>query len=344
MTALASGPAPARIEFTTTDSALAIDNLKDVYGTNFKVSGARDGYVFAHSRLDGGSFALDELRVPLDVRVRQDPFNSLIVVLLRAGRFDRECGGIDERFLPGDVFIDAEPSLPSTVRLLHIELQTTMLDLGVLAQVAATSSSRAPGPIRFTGYQPVSPAAAAHWRNTTRYLGELLANPEAAAQPLIRGNGARMLAATALATFPNTAVMAPSGRDRSDATSATLRRAVAFIEQHAHSDINLADIAAAANVSLAPSSSPSAATATPRPWPTCARCGSIKCNASCSPPIRAATTPSPTSPPAGASTTTAGSPPSTAAPSASPHTTPCATDSSRARNGSDCARRVCQRS
>ncbi|WP_445188007.1 helix-turn-helix domain-containing protein [Pseudonocardia sp. Cha107L01] len=250
MTALAADAlAPGRIEFSTTDSALAIDNLKNVYGTNFEVSGARDGYVFAHSRLDGGSFALDDLRVPLNVRVRQDPFNSLVVVLLRAGRFGRECGGIDERFLPGDVFIDAEPGLPSTVRLLHVELQTIMLDLGVLAQVAATSSSRAPGPVRFTGYQPVSPAAAAHWRNTTRYLGELLANPEAAAQPLIRGNGARLLAATALATFPNTAVIAPSGRDRSDATSATVRRAVAFIEQHADADISLADIAAAANVS-----------------------------------------------------------------------------------------------
>jgi AraC-like DNA-binding protein len=251
MTPLASDAlAPGRIEFSTTDSALAIENLKNLYGTNFEVSGARDGYLFAHSRLDGGSFALDDLRVPLNVRVRQDPFNSLVVVLLRAGRFERECGGIDERFLPGDVFIDAEPGLPSTVRLLHIELQTMMLDLGVLAQVAATSPSRAPGPVRFTGYQPVSPAAAAHWRNTTRYLGELLANPEAAAQPLIRGTGARMLAATALATFPNTAVMAPSWRDRSDATSATVRRAVAFIEQHVHADISLADIAAAANVSL----------------------------------------------------------------------------------------------
>lgn len=251
MTALASDtPAPGRIEFSTTDAGLAIDNLKNVYGTNFKVSGARDGRVFTYSRLDGGSFALDELRVPLDVRVRQDPFNSLIVVRLRAGRFGRECDGIDEHFLPGDVFIDAEPSLPSTVHLLHIELQTVMLDLGVLAQVAATSDSREPGPIRFTGYQPVSSAAAEHWRHTARYLGELLANPEAAAQPLIRGNGARMLAASALATFPNTAVMAPSGQDRSDATSATVRRAVAYIEQHAHADVSLADIAAAANVSL----------------------------------------------------------------------------------------------
>ncbi|MCU1653299.1 MAG: hypothetical protein JWQ60_4448, partial [Pseudonocardia sp.] len=44
MTALAADAlAPGRIEFSTTDSALAIDNLKNVYGTNFEVSGARDG-------------------------------------------------------------------------------------------------------------------------------------------------------------------------------------------------------------------------------------------------------------------------------------------------------------
>jgi len=32
--------------------------------------------------------------------------------------------------------------------------------------------------------------------------------------------------------------------------TATVRRATAFIEQHAHTDINMADIAAAANVSI----------------------------------------------------------------------------------------------
>jgi AraC-like DNA-binding protein len=242
--------AQGRIEFSTTDAALAIDYLSDAYGTSFTVGGARDGPLFAHSRLDGGSFALDHLRLPLRLNVRQDPFNSLVVVRLGAGRFERECDGVSERFLPGDVFIDAEPSLPSVLRLFDVEGENVMLDLEVLAQVAATSPTRAPGPIRFTGYQPVSPAAAEHWRHTVSYLGEVLANAEAAAQPLIRGNAARLLAATALTTFPNTAVTVPTAQDRHDATSATVRRAIAFIEERAHTDISVADIAAAANVSI----------------------------------------------------------------------------------------------
>jgi AraC-like DNA-binding protein len=239
-----------RVEFSTTDPDLAIDYLQNAYGTNMRVSGARGGHVYAHSRLDGGSFAIDEALMPLRFDIRQDPFNALVIGTIHAGRFERECGGITERFLAGDVFIDAEPTLPATVRMLDIRGQTVMLDLAVLAQVATTSPTRAPGPIRFTGYQPVSPAAAEHWRHTVSYLGEVLANTEAAAQPLIRGTSARLLAATALTTFPNTAVTDPTARDRHDATTATVRRATAFIEQHAHTDINMADIATAANVSI----------------------------------------------------------------------------------------------
>ena len=239
-----------RVEFSTTDPDLAIDYLQSAYGTNMRVSGARGGYVYAHSRLDGGSFAIDEAVMPLRFDIRQDPFNALVIGTIHAGTFERECGGITERFLPGDVFIDAEPTLPATVRMLDIRGQTVMLDLAVLAQVAATSPTRTPGPIRFTGYQPVSPAVAEQWRHTVSYLGEMLGNTEAAAQPLIRGNAARLLAATALTTFPNTAVTAPTAQDRHDATTATVRRATAFIEQHAQSDINMADIAAAANVSI----------------------------------------------------------------------------------------------
>jgi len=41
-----------------------------------------------------------------------------------------------------------------------------------------------------------------------------------------------MLAATVLTTFPNTAIIDPTAQDRRDATSTTLRRAIALIEQH----------------------------------------------------------------------------------------------------------------
>jgi AraC-like DNA-binding protein len=249
-TAVSEAEPSGRIEFHTTDADLGIDYLRSAYGAGVRVSGARDGHLFAHSRLDGGSFAIDDVRLPLNLLVRQDPLGSLIVITPRAGRFERECRGISERFQPGDVLIDADPTLPSVLRLQDIHIQAVMLDLAVLAQVAATSTTRTPGPVGLTGYQPTSTAAAAHWKRTIRYLRELLGSGEAAMQPLIRANAAQLLAATLLTTFPNTAVTDPTAQDRHDATNGTARRAVSFIEQHAHTEICLADIAAAANVSI----------------------------------------------------------------------------------------------
>jgi transcriptional regulator GlxA family with amidase domain len=51
-------------------------------------------------------------------------------------------------------------------------------------------------------------------------------------------------------TFPNTAVSDSTAQDRRDATTVTLRRATEFIKGHAERDISLADIAAAAHVTI----------------------------------------------------------------------------------------------
>lgn len=59
-----------------------------------------------------------------------------------------------------------------------------------------------------------------------------------------------LLAATALAVFPNNALTGLGARDRSDASPATLRRAIAFIDEHAHDDITAAEVAAAAGVTI----------------------------------------------------------------------------------------------
>ena len=252
MTTPASGAAAARgrIEFSTTDSERAIAYFNNAYRTNLRITGARDGPLYRHSRVDGGSFAINNVRVPLHIGVRRDPLDTLIIVQIGVGRIERECGGVSERFLAGDVFVDAAPRLPSTLRMLGVEAQTVMLDLGVLAEVAATSPTRAAGPIRLTSFQPRSALAGLRWQRMVTLLRDVLESSEAAAQPLIRGSAARMLAATVLTTFPNTAIIDPTAQDRRDATSTTLRRAIAFIEQHPHADISVADIAEAANVSI----------------------------------------------------------------------------------------------
>jgi AraC-like DNA-binding protein len=241
--------APIGSGFSTADPDLVVDYIEKMYHTVLQLSAVRVGHVFVHRRLDGGSFALEDVRLPLTLCARQDPFDFLGVVTTHAGRFERNCGGIDEQFQPGDIFI-ADPALPSTLRTVDLHAQAMVLDLPVLTQVANTAPTRKPGPIRFTGFQPVSRGAATGWTSTISYLTELLINTEAIAQPLIRGTAARLLAATALATFPNTAVTEPTSQDRRDATSATVRRAIAYIEQHPNADVSVADIAAAANVSI----------------------------------------------------------------------------------------------
>jgi hypothetical protein len=243
MTTPDSAEPSGRIEFSTTDSGLAIDYLSRTYRTSLRVTGAQDGHLFRHSRADGGLFSIDDVRIPLHVGVQQEPLGALVIAKIDAGRLERDCGGVSERFLPGDVFVDAEPTLPATWRLLGANSQTLVLDLALLAQVAATSPNRAVGPIRFTSYQPRSRSAAQQWPRMLTSLRELLDNTQAVAQPLIRGNAGRLLAATVLATFPNTAIIDPSAQDRRDATGTTMRRAIAFIEGHPHADISVADIA-----------------------------------------------------------------------------------------------------
>ena len=53
------------------------------------------------------------------------------------------------------------------------------------------------------------------------------------------------LAATLLDNFPNNAVADPTIEDRRDTAPALLRRAIAFVDDNAHTDICLTDIAAA---------------------------------------------------------------------------------------------------
>jgi len=141
MTTPASGDAagPGRVEFSTSDPEHAIDYLSHAYRTNLLITGARGAHLYRHSRADGGSFVLDNLRLPLHMDlVRSEPQDSLVVVRIDTGKMEYERGDINERFLTGDVYVDAEPTLPAILRVLGFEAQITVLDMAALAQVAAT--------------------------------------------------------------------------------------------------------------------------------------------------------------------------------------------------------------
>ncbi|MEP7023133.1 MAG: helix-turn-helix transcriptional regulator [Actinomycetota bacterium] len=242
-------PPPGPAEFETTDPAAAQEYLSQTYGTRIRMSGTLDGKVLRHSRAAAGSFRVDDVHLPLDLGFAVAPLGALVVVELRAGTMERDCGGVTSRLSAGDVFISSQPDLPCTSVTHCVRTRSTMLDLAALSRVASTGPGH--GPVRFTSLRPVSAAAAWHWIDITRYVrAGLLANPEASAQPMLVAGVRHLLATTALVTFPNTAITHPTAQDRQDASSATLQRAVGFIEGNAGLDISLAEIAAAAHVTI----------------------------------------------------------------------------------------------
>jgi AraC-like DNA-binding protein len=105
--------------------------------------------------------------------------------------------------------------------------------------------------LRFTAVNPVDPALTRFWTATVRTLNRnLLRDDDAMASPLVRRAAFEQLALAVLAVFPNTLMelREPTGTTRS--VPAAVRRATAYIDDHLDAEITVADIAAAARLSV----------------------------------------------------------------------------------------------
>jgi AraC-like DNA-binding protein len=126
-----------------------------------------------------------------------------------------------------------------------------VLDRRQLERTAAELRGfEAPGPIRFQLGAPASVAAGRRWDSVTRFLLAETRTPDGAAgSPLLRTQLFRLAAAALLEAYPSTfGDQAPT--EPGWTSPAAVRRALAYIELRAADDIGLADIAAAARLSV----------------------------------------------------------------------------------------------
>jgi AraC-like DNA-binding protein len=203
--------------------------------------------------------------LPADLTFAVDPLDQVIISTVTRGTVQVERGQDIDRYRAGDVLIGSTHHGGLTVRTYGLSDHNVILPLRLLHAVAGTEPG-ASAPLRFLSPRPASPAARAQWTAVTRYVDDLLANPDAALSPLVVTSAARLLAATALSVFPSTVFPGtvfpgttpePGPRDRRGASNATVRRgtptvrrATAFIDGHPDRDITAADIAAAACVTI----------------------------------------------------------------------------------------------
>jgi AraC-like DNA-binding protein len=238
-----------RNEFVTDDLAEAREFLDRTYSSRLLLmAGTPAGHpVLAVSRTETAAFAVSDVALPADLVFAVDPSDQVIISTVIQGTVQVERGQAIDRYRPGDVLIGSVQHSGPTVRTHGLRNRNVILPLPLFHAVAGTSA-----PLRFLSPCPASPAARAQWSAVTQYVDGLLAGPDAALSPLVITSAARLLAATALTVFPNTALAPASAapRDRRDASAATVRRGTAFIDEHAGQDITVAGIAAAVRVSV----------------------------------------------------------------------------------------------
>jgi AraC-like DNA-binding protein len=197
-----------------------------------------------------GSTTVDAAEFGYTFRYTMSPPDKILLARVQSGAMELQTGkGLPEVFGPGRVGAIGmlEGGAPFTGTVHGGRWDTFMIDSSVLGQVA---ESRDDGPIKLTSSVPVSEAANRHLAATMDYVRDAIANdPEVARNPMVAGAAQRHLAACILATYPNTAKVDAAVIDSRDTTPALMRRAIAFIDDNAHRDISLIDIAEAVHVS-----------------------------------------------------------------------------------------------
>jgi AraC-like DNA-binding protein len=245
----AAWPGPQQHSFTTADPLEAREILDQAFGGRVRVNVTAASITgFALTLTDAGSFTVGDLTAPGDLAFGITGQDTICVATMLAGteQADR-ANKVTDRYQPGDVWLSSWPQAGYTGHTHHSHGSVFTLPVSLFYAVADIEPA-ASSPPRFVSLHPVSAAARTRWLNASGYAGSLLASP--AASPLLIGSAARLLAATVLAVFPHAGITSPAARDRNDASPATVRRATAFIEEHAARDISIAEVAAAANATI----------------------------------------------------------------------------------------------
>ncbi|OBJ56648.1 helix-turn-helix transcriptional regulator [Mycobacterium sp. 1423905.2] len=233
------------LDFDSTDISETEEFLGRAY-TKMRIDGEGEQSRARIERRWLGPVNFDQLHFTYDMSYDANPLERVVLCRVESGQIEEDFADQPQDvFAPGDLTLVSLPERPFSGRVCHARYKLTGFDPKALGRVATAAAQHRVEPVRLTGHRPVSQAAADRLNGLLDYLGNhVLADPHATSSPLLVGNAASHLAATTLHTFPNNAVVEPTGTDRRDATKPVLlRRAMAYMDDNARTDISLSDIA-----------------------------------------------------------------------------------------------------
>jgi AraC-like DNA-binding protein len=236
--------------FVTAAATLATGTFGLVSNAVVPWPGGLETFRFLHRLADCGFFTIGMCQHTMTLQGDWDPLEDVLLIShLLSGGFHIQSAKSAVDAAPGDVFAyDPETSMAvvwSDIRMANVRMPRSAID-----RVAATlvGDDRPAAPVGFDLARPISEGKATHWKRLMQYVtSDIAGNPAVHSSPILIGQAYRLIAATALETFPNTA-LERARYTALPASPGSVRRAMAYIEEHAGDDIDLTDIAVAAHV------------------------------------------------------------------------------------------------
>jgi AraC-like DNA-binding protein len=238
------------VEFQTTDESVAVEALTAVYAPNrpLRFSASAPRPLLRFRSMEAGELHCGRFSCDVPMRAMVGPFAEFMAVTVVAGAVSWRAGGADLSLGTGDVarypldtglVTDRQP----------MDLAVVRIPMTPVRQLAEARAGVAAADVRFDALTPVSAAMARQWRQLSTFVHEALGAPDSMADvPLVRAGLVDMVAATALSVFPNTTMRLGYVREPGPVAPTALRRAVAYIDEHAAGPVRTSDIAEAARV------------------------------------------------------------------------------------------------
>ncbi|MGY1615732.1 AraC family transcriptional regulator [Geodermatophilus sp. SYSU D00691] len=211
-------------------------------------SGVRGSFTCEIRSATAGDVGADRLRFTAGMRCAVTPLSELVVASPVSGGCRYVAGREEVTTRPG-VVLRCPTGVPFTNEWDDVDVGIVRLPLAVIERVAEERLGVPGTDVRFDGMSPVSEPMRRTWLGLMRFVHQQMADPGSGlAEPLVAAQLAELVAAAALAAFPNTTLTSGYLPGTGAVAPAVVRRAVAFIDAHASLPITVSDIARAAGV------------------------------------------------------------------------------------------------
>lgn len=234
----------SRRELDTDDPTAIRRYLTTVYGAALRVrvlgGSASTPPRLHHVRAETEGFAVEVVRHDGAVEILADECPNVVVLWVTSGRVECTIRGMTAIAGPGDVVMGSTGSAPVRLVLTGAAVKTAVLDRKLVQRVAADDGF-AWRPVRFKELVPADENAARAWTTAHEYVANSVLALNVSTSPMLSAAG-RLLAAAILSTFPvvddlDTAMVASGDQP------AVLRRAIAYLQEHAQREISVVDLA-----------------------------------------------------------------------------------------------------